>query len=195
MQILVCSECQWGLVAPDELIVDEADRLKEAVYAFALDVLDREVTCYSATNSHTNRFDVIRVQIDDCISLPRPSPPVPPRDSFVDFLNRLRASHTNDSSESAEQILADLEAMSDPQPTTSEEEGSTPATPDGFILSDRVRITGIPTDEFSWFPGFEWSLVSCIGCASHLGWAFSREGKVQFIGFIVTRLRERNVDT
>jgi hypothetical protein len=31
-----------------------------AVYAYELDVLDREAWCYSATNAHDHRFDVLR---------------------------------------------------------------------------------------------------------------------------------------
>lgn len=35
-----------------------------------------------------------------------------------------------------------------------------------------VTAVGPPTAEFSWFPGYAWSIVHCGGCGSHLGWAF-----------------------
>eukprot|EP00747_Dinoflagellata_sp_TGD_P020540 gnl/TRDRNA2_/TRDRNA2_127885_c0_seq2.p1 gnl/TRDRNA2_/TRDRNA2_127885_c0~~gnl/TRDRNA2_/TRDRNA2_127885_c0_seq2.p1 ORF type:complete len:314 (-),score=40.37 gnl/TRDRNA2_/TRDRNA2_127885_c0_seq2:358-1299(-) len=32
-----------------------------------------------------------------------------------------------------------------------------------------------PTSEFSWFPGFSWSICHCRQCLEHVGWAFSPE--------------------
>ncbi|MDP2438343.1 MAG: hypothetical protein Q8P67_21565 [archaeon] len=47
---------------------------------------------------------------------------------------------------------------------------------------DVVRVTGAspgvcsapdpPTLHHTWFPGFGWSMASCVSCSAHLGWAF-----------------------
>jgi hypothetical protein len=34
------------------------------------------------------------------------------------------------------------------------------------------RISGEPTREHSWFPGFFWCYLSCAECGRHLGWSF-----------------------
>ncbi|KAL5283335.1 CRBN family protein [Megaselia abdita] len=36
-----------------------------------------------------------------------------------------------------------------------------------------VRIIGSPNGEFSWFPGYDWQILSCTSCHSHLGWKFT----------------------
>ena len=33
-----------------------------------------------------------------------------------------------------------------------------------------------PTSEFSWFPGYQWTLCFCAQCTCHLGWRFTVEG-------------------
>lgn len=48
-------------------------------------------------------------------------------------------------------------------------------------------VAGVPTDEFTWFPGYRWSFVICANCQSHLGWFYqSRENS--FFGFILDQL-------
>lgn len=32
---------------------------------------------------------------------------------------------------------------------------------------------GVPTTEFTWFPGYAWQIAFCGGCRSHLGWFFT----------------------
>ncbi|KAG4079563.1 hypothetical protein HA402_012333 [Bradysia odoriphaga] len=53
--------------------------------------------------------------------------------------------------------------------------------PSGFIhetntvystLHNAVYVTGRPTEEFSWFPGYSWQITSCSTCHNHLGWKF-----------------------
>lgn len=51
-------------------------------------------------------------------------------------------------------------------------------------------ITGIPTTEYTWFPGFAWCYVVCSGCLTHLGWHY-RSGASGFFGLILDRLTRR----
>ncbi|WP_321496070.1 cereblon family protein [uncultured Desulfobacter sp.] len=47
------------------------------------------------------------------------------------------------------------------------------------------------SDEFTWFPGYSWTIGACAGCGSHLGWIFSGEtgGMVnRFYGLILDKL-------
>lgn len=46
---------------------------------------------------------------------------------------------------------------------------------------------GPPTEEFTWFPGFAWSIAYCAGCATHLGWSFEGPGRA-FYGLIKERI-------
>ena len=46
---------------------------------------------------------------------------------------------------------------------------------------------GEDTAAYSWFPGFHWRYALCCGCASHLGWRYSR-GSEEFYGLIVDQL-------
>jgi hypothetical protein len=84
----------------------------------------------------------------------------------------------------------------------------------------RVRTSGDPTADHSFFPSYAWNMAACAQCGSHLGWAFSQErsapsseaeGDVNgghgdaeatavgtagregssFVGLILTHLRER----
>lgn len=44
-----------------------------------------------------------------------------------------------------------------------------------------------PSDEFSWFSGYQWQVALCRGCANHLGWYFSSSSS-QFYGLIYEHL-------
>ena len=33
-------------------------------------------------------------------------------------------------------------------------------------------VTGLPSDEFTWFPGYRWQIALCGACFNHLGWRF-----------------------
>lgn len=50
--------------------------------------------------------------------------------------------------------------------------------------------TGPGTDEFTWFPGYEWRVAICRSCLTHLGWVFSASGSDRFYGLILDRLKE-----
>lgn len=47
---------------------------------------------------------------------------------------------------------------------------------------------GIPTVEFSWFSGFFWCITLCSGCLKHIGWQFTRNGQMCFLGLILNLL-------
>ena len=47
---------------------------------------------------------------------------------------------------------------------------------------------GVPSHQFSWFPGYTWRVALCVGCGVHLGWRFGNGGG--FWGLIVDRLSE-----
>ncbi|EFX70803.1 hypothetical protein DAPPUDRAFT_112386 [Daphnia pulex] len=38
---------------------------------------------------------------------------------------------------------------------------------------DGLSVTTPPSTEFSWFPGYAWSIVNCSYCRSHIGWLFT----------------------
>lgn len=56
-----------------------------------------------------------------------------------------------------------------------------------FSGAGGCRIMGIPTSEYTWFPGFAWCFVICSGCLSHLGWHYDSGGS-SFFGFILDEL-------
>lgn len=43
------------------------------------------------------------------------------------------------------------------------------------MLADVVTVSGLPTTEFCWFPGYAWRYVHCTYCGSHLGWKYLAE--------------------
>lgn len=40
-----------------------------------------------------------------------------------------------------------------------------------------VYLNGRPSVQYSWFPGFAWTIVRCRGCHCHLGWKFTAADK------------------
>lgn len=49
---------------------------------------------------------------------------------------------------------------------------------------------GAPTGEFTWFPGYRWSIALCIRCRKHLGWVFLGSAD-RFYGLILSELIEK----
>ncbi|MBN2497280.1 MAG: hypothetical protein JXR96_21990 [Deltaproteobacteria bacterium] len=49
---------------------------------------------------------------------------------------------------------------------------------------------GRPTDEFAWFPGFNWRYAACGGCGQHLGWLFESRAGSAFFGLVLERIVE-----
>jgi len=58
-----------------------------------------------------------------------------------------------------------------------------------FSMADGCSVRGVPTTEFSWFPGFSWQVSTCNRCKKHLGWMFSDETNV-FFALILRELVE-----
>jgi len=48
---------------------------------------------------------------------------------------------------------------------------------------------GVPSEDWSWFPGYAWQIALCRRCGSHLGWVF-RLDPASFYGLIKGRLVE-----
>jgi len=50
-----------------------------------------------------------------------------------------------------------------------------------------LRLVGHPSAEYSWFPGYSWTITECGGCGSHIGWKFTSSTKklnpIKFYGF------------
>lgn len=58
------------------------------------------------------------------------------------------------------------------------------SNPGGFLhdvvtvsAANNVRAQGRPSAEYSWFPGYRWTVINCAGCWAHLGWRFDAERK------------------
>jgi cereblon len=45
----------------------------------------------------------------------------------------------------------------------------------GEVFPNAVALEGDPSSEFSWFPGFAWTVAVCVRCRQHLGWQFTPE--------------------
>lgn len=43
-----------------------------------------------------------------------------------------------------------------------------------FAIAPGVTAASPPTQEFSWFPGYEWQVIVCTNCRGHIGWLFSQ---------------------
>lgn len=50
---------------------------------------------------------------------------------------------------------------------------------------------GPSSNEFSWFAGFQWRVVVCMTCLTHLGWLFDSPAKDSFHGLILDHLITR----
>ena len=69
------------------------------------------------------------------------------------------------------------------------------ANPHGFVFrvgcfreAPGARLTGVPTTDFTWFPGHAWCYVHCGRCGVHLGWHFTGAGRSAFYGLILDSL-------
>ena len=64
-----------------------------------------------------------------------------------------------------------------------------------FSNAHGCSITGIPTDDHSWFAGYHWQLALCAECHDHLGWyyQYTRSSLHQrfFFGLIADRLMDQ----
>jgi hypothetical protein len=58
-----------------------------------------------------------------------------------------------------------------------------------FQEAQGCGVTGTPSAEFSWFPGYHWQIAYCSNCHGHLGWLFTQSSQAYFFGLILTRLK------
>lgn len=58
-----------------------------------------------------------------------------------------------------------------------------------FHQASGCLAVGVPSSEFTWFPGHIWRIALCRHCRTHLGWLFAMEGNT-FYGLILNKLRE-----
>eukprot|EP00435_Cladocopium_sp_Y103_P006877 s142_g2.t1 len=149
---LECAECRFPLVRAEELIAERCTVRTDVAWCYELDVFDQQVSCYSATNAHDHRFDVVRVDAPSALTR-----------SILQ-----------------ERIMPQITRVI------------------GMIL--HIVCEGEATAEFSWFPGFAWSMAHCANCYCHLGWAFEAETAAQeepdpaskpdvaFFGLVLTML-------
>ncbi len=56
-----------------------------------------------------------------------------------------------------------------------------------FSKASGCRTASLPSNEFSWFSGYEWQIGICRYCSNHLGWLFLSESK-SFYGLILERI-------
>ena len=52
--------------------------------------------------------------------------------------------------------------------------------PNGYVCetisvyaAESLTLFGTPSTEFSWFPGYAWTICQCACCNSHIGWKFT----------------------
>ncbi|KAL3085173.1 hypothetical protein niasHS_010242 [Heterodera schachtii] len=50
-----------------------------------------------------------------------------------------------------------------------------------------ILLNGQPSTEFSWFPGYAWTVMQCATCGHHLGWRFSSPSLIPARFFGVSR--------
>mmetsp|Transcript_34323 Transcript_34323/g.50250 ORF Transcript_34323/g.50250 Transcript_34323/m.50250 type:complete len:114 (+) Transcript_34323:56-397(+) len=42
-----------------------------------------------------------------------------------------------------------------------------------FYRATNLRLVGVMSEEYSWFPGYAWTIAVCTHCQEHIGWRFS----------------------
>lgn len=52
---------------------------------------------------------------------------------------------------------------------------------------------GMPTEEFTWFKGYQWRMAHCSGCHTHIGWQYLQGDQSGFSGLILTRLTTKKI--
>jgi hypothetical protein len=59
-----------------------------------------------------------------------------------------------------------------------------------FSAAEGCLVYGEPTQEHTWFKGYDWSFAFCQRCHHHLGWHYQSSG-VSFFGLILDNLIEK----
>ena len=63
-----------------------------------------------------------------------------------------------------------------------------------FRLATGCASTGPFSQEFAWFKGYQWRIVVCNMCLTHLGWLFVSGSADTFHGLITDRLIESDFE-
>ncbi len=58
-----------------------------------------------------------------------------------------------------------------------------------FSYAQNTLSIGKPTEEWTWFTGYTWTICVCANCDSHLGWYFDKSQEQSFFGFILDQLK------
>ncbi len=58
-----------------------------------------------------------------------------------------------------------------------------------FSDAQNTKSIGRPTEEWSWFSGYAWTICLCANCNTHLGWRFDKPGEQSFFAFILDQLK------
>ena len=61
-----------------------------------------------------------------------------------------------------------------------------------FARVFETKISGSATEQWCWFKGYSWRIVSCASCSTHLGWVYMAHGEIRFFGLILNRLSRLN---
>ncbi|KAI5631997.1 yippee zinc-binding/DNA-binding /Mis18, centromere assembly domain-containing protein [Phthorimaea operculella] len=60
-----------------------------------------------------------------------------------------------------------------------------------------IELTGAPSAEYSWFPGYTWTIAVCSACMAHVGWRFDAMRKslrpTQFYGLPIVDCNKQDV--
>jgi hypothetical protein len=64
-----------------------------------------------------------------------------------------------------------------------------------FSEAPGCRPDGPFSGDFSWFPGYQWQIVHCRNCITHLGWSFRAGIGTPFFGMILNRLTSGEEDS
>ena len=62
-----------------------------------------------------------------------------------------------------------------------------------FRAAHDLALRSVPTDAFTWFEGYAWTVAVCGRCEEHLGWRYDAVGgsvPARFYGFLVDRVRD-----
>ncbi|KAG9394066.1 putative cereblon [Carpediemonas membranifera] len=71
---LCCSHCKKVIALADDIIAERHTVLTSNVYPYELEVLGRDIFCYSATNPSDYRFDLMRIRPVSTITPPFAAP-------------------------------------------------------------------------------------------------------------------------
>jgi len=62
-----------------------------------------------------------------------------------------------------------------------------------FAAAKNIKMHGVKTEEFTWFPGYSWQVATCTACNAQLGWRYTNNSS-GFFGLILSMLVEKGDD-